>query len=42
MVMDYADGGELFEYVQRKGKIPEIECRHFMQQIIDGSNPAPF
>ncbi|KAL0488921.1 5'-AMP-activated protein kinase, catalytic alpha subunit [Acrasis kona] len=36
LVMEYVDGGELFEYIVQRGRLPEIEARKFFQQIISG------
>ncbi|CAL4077167.1 unnamed protein product, partial [Meganyctiphanes norvegica] len=36
MVMEYASGGELFDYIKEKGKLKEGEARRFFQQIISG------
>ncbi|KAA0201997.1 hypothetical protein HAZT_HAZT009672 [Hyalella azteca] len=36
MVMEYASGGELFEYIKKQGKLKESEARKFFQQIISG------
>nr|XP_053629506.1 5'-AMP-activated protein kinase catalytic subunit alpha-2-like [Cherax quadricarinatus]QPF20893.1 AMP-activated protein kinase subunit alpha [Cherax quadricarinatus] len=36
MVMEYASGGELFDYIKKKGKLKESEARRFFQQIISG------
>ncbi|XP_066964115.1 5'-AMP-activated protein kinase catalytic subunit alpha-2 isoform X1 [Macrobrachium rosenbergii] len=36
MVMEYASGGELFDYIKEKGKLKESEARRFFQQIISG------
>ena len=37
MVMEYADGGELHDYVKsKKGTIEEAEVREFLRQIILG------
>ncbi|MCL4126527.1 UNVERIFIED_CONTAM: hypothetical protein GTU68_010785 [Idotea baltica] len=36
MVMEYASGGELFEYIKAKVKLKEAEARRFFQQIISG------
>ncbi|XP_037775905.1 5'-AMP-activated protein kinase catalytic subunit alpha-2-like isoform X1 [Penaeus monodon] len=36
MVMEYASGGELFDYIKQKGKLKESEARRFFQQIISG------
>ncbi|XP_051516454.1 NUAK family SNF1-like kinase 1 [Myxocyprinus asiaticus] len=33
MVMEYASGGELYEYIQEKQKLSEEEARHFFRQI---------
>ncbi|KAL6483309.1 hypothetical protein MHYP_G00081810 [Metynnis hypsauchen] len=33
MVMEYASGGELYEYIQKKGRLTEEEARHFFSQI---------
>ncbi|CAF1117104.1 unnamed protein product [Adineta ricciae] len=36
MVMEYVAGGELFDYIVKKGKLTEAEARPFFQQIISG------
>ena len=36
ILMEYASGGELFQHIQKKGKIPESEARYFFQQLICG------
>lgn len=36
MVMEYASGGEVFDYVQAKGHLSQIEVRSFMCQILQG------
>lgn len=36
MIMEYVAGGELFEYIVKKGKLQEHEARRFFQQIISG------
>ena len=36
MIMEYAEGGELFNYIIEKGSLTEDECRNIFQQIIDG------
>ena len=36
MIMEYAEGGELFNYIIEKGALTEDECRNIFQQIIDG------
>lgn len=35
-VMEYATGGELFEYVRRSGRLSEDAARFFFQQLISG------
>lgn len=35
-VMEYASGGELFEYVRRSGRLSEDAARFFFQQLISG------
>jgi len=36
LVMEYVPGGELFDYICKKGKLGEDEARRFFQQIISG------
>ncbi|KAI3469209.1 hypothetical protein Pfo_025872 [Paulownia fortunei] len=36
MVLEYVNGGELFERIASKGKLPEAEGRKLFQQLIDG------
>ena len=36
MIMEYAEGGELFNYIIEKGNLSEDESRYIFQQIIDG------
>lgn len=36
LIMEYASGGELFDYIVAKGKVKEYEACKFFQQIIDG------
>ncbi|XP_065349506.1 5'-AMP-activated protein kinase catalytic subunit alpha-2 [Cloeon dipterum] len=36
MIMEYVAGGELFDYIVKKGKLKEHEARRFFQQIISG------
>ncbi|KAK2955550.1 putative Serine/threonine protein kinase OSK3 [Blattamonas nauphoetae] len=36
MIMEFISGGEMFDYIVTKGKIPEDEARRFFQQIISG------
>ena len=35
MIMEYAEGGELFNYIIAKGSLSEDESRNIFQQIID-------
>jgi MAP/microtubule affinity-regulating kinase len=34
LIMEYADGGELVEYVEEKKGLPEIEARQIIKQVI--------
>jgi 5'-AMP-activated protein kinase catalytic alpha subunit len=34
--MEYAGGGELFDYIVKKRKLAEIEASRFFQEIISG------
>jgi len=36
IVMDYATGGELFEYVKRSVRLREDSARYFFQQLVSG------
>ena len=36
MVMEYVSGGELFDFIVSRGKLPEDEARKYFQQIISG------
>nr|GMD06229.1 CBL-interacting serine/threonine-protein kinase 1-like [Ipomoea batatas] len=36
MVLQYVNGGELFDRIVSKGKLPEVESRKLFQQLIDG------
>lgn len=36
MIMEYVSGGELFDYIVKRGKLKEHEARKFFQQIISG------
>ena len=36
MIMEYAEGGELFKYIIEKGYLSEEESRNIFHQIIDG------
>lgn len=34
IVMEYCSGGELFDYIIKKDRLPEPEARHFFRQIV--------
>jgi serine/threonine protein kinase len=34
MIMEYASGGEVFKYVEEKGRLDELESRRIIQQIV--------
>jgi serine/threonine protein kinase len=34
LIMEYADGGELVNYVEEKKGLPELECRSLFKQLI--------
>lgn len=36
LVLEYIDGGELFDYILDKGKLSEAEAAGFFRQIISG------
>lgn len=36
LVLEYVQGGELFEYLVSQGRLPEQEARKYFQQIIIG------
>lgn len=36
LLLEYVEGGELFEYLVSKGRLDEEEARHHFQQIILG------
>jgi len=36
IVMEYAQGGDLFELVKRRGRLPETEAWRLFRQIIQG------
>ena len=36
IVMEYASGGELFEFVKRSNRLSEDAARFFFQQLISG------
>ncbi|XP_058515497.1 uncharacterized protein LOC131478886, partial [Ochotona princeps] len=36
LAMEYVQGGELFDHVVQRTRVPEYEARHFFQQIVSG------
>jgi len=36
LIIEYVEGGELFDYIVQKGKLTEQEAFHFFKQIIEG------
>lgn len=36
LIMEYAPGGELFDYIVKKKRLDETEAINFMQQILSG------
>lgn len=34
LIMEYVEGGELFDYIVKEGKVKEVEARYIFQQII--------
>lgn len=36
VVMEYVGGGELFDLIYRKGRVPEAETRNYFRQLITG------
>lgn len=36
LIMEYASGGELFDYIVRKKRLDEQEAIGFMQQLLSG------
>lgn len=36
MIMEYIPGGEMFDYIVKKGKLSEDEARRFFQQMVAG------
>ena len=36
MIMEYAEGGELFDYIVSKGRLSEREAAYFYYQLIEG------
>lgn len=37
LVLEYVDGGELFDYLVSRGRLPEKEAIHYFRQIIEGT-----
>lgn len=37
MVMEYAEGGELFDHVQQAHHLTEPEARQIMRQVLSGN-----
>ena len=37
-VMEYMEGGELFQVLSQRGKLPEDEARHLFRQLITALN----
>ena len=35
-MMEYADGGDMYRYIQQRGRLSEDDARWFFQQIIIG------
>eukprot|EP00948_MAST-09A_sp_MAST-9A-sp1_P001012 g1012.t1 len=38
LIMEYANGGELFDYIVKHGRVPERKAANFFHQICDGVN----
>lgn len=36
VIMEFVPGGELFDYIVSRGRLPPDEARHFFQQIVSG------
>lgn len=34
VIMEYVSGGELFDYIVSRGRLPPDEARHFFHQVI--------
>ncbi|PAV79252.1 hypothetical protein WR25_04974 isoform C [Diploscapter pachys] len=34
IIMEYCSGGEMFDYIVRKERLPEAEARHFFRQLV--------
>ena len=37
MVLEYLDGGELFDQVERLQRVPEDDARRYMWQVVQGT-----
>ncbi|SCV01489.1 LAME_0G16534g1_1 [Lachancea meyersii CBS 8951] len=37
LVLEYVDGGELFDYLVSRGRLPEKEAIHYFRQIVEGT-----
>lgn len=38
LIMEYLQGGELFQYVAERGRLNEDEARHIFKQIVEAIN----
>ena len=36
VIMEFVPGGELFDYIVSRGRLPADEARHFFHQIVSG------
>lgn len=36
VIMEFVSGGELFDYIVSRGRLPPDEARHFFHQIVAG------
>jgi 5'-AMP-activated protein kinase catalytic alpha subunit len=36
VIMEFVSGGELFDYIVSRGRLPPDEARHFFHQIVSG------
>ena len=36
IIMEYLQGGELLGYIEKQGKVPEIESKVFFRQMVKG------
>jgi 5'-AMP-activated protein kinase, catalytic alpha subunit len=37
VIMEFVSGGELFDYIVSRGRLPPDEARHFFQQVLVGT-----